>query len=165
MIRKMLVVLPLLLACAEQEDAPELDIPEDSIAQADSVGELRPSSQPASQNVSAELEASLRDVVRGPTQAERDAGAQSWFSEKTANALKSVTMDAAGHAMVDFEDLRTLIPNASSSAGSEMLLRELNTAVFAFPSVNSVEYRINGSCDVFGEWIQVGCKGYTRLDK
>ena len=46
-----------------------------------------------------------------------------------------------------------------------MLLQELNAAVFAFPSVKSVEYRINGSCDTFGEWIQVGCKGYTRLDK
>jgi spore germination protein GerM len=160
--RKVICVLPLLLACAEQQDAPELDIPGDSIAQADSAGELRPSSQPASVNVSIELEAALRDLVRGPTQAERDAGAQSWFSEKTANAFKSVTMDAAGHAMVDFADLRPLIPNASSSAGSEMLLRELNAAVFAFPSVNSVEYRINGSCEDFGEWIQVGCKGYTR---
>jgi hypothetical protein len=132
--RKVVFTLALLLACAEQRGA-------------------------------AELEAALRDVVRGPTQAQRDAGAQSWFSEKTANALESVTIDAAGHAMVDFEDLRTLIPNASSSAGSEMLLRELNTAVFEFPSVKSVEYRIRGSCDVFGEWIQVGCKRYTRLDR
>jgi spore germination protein GerM len=162
----MIVVLPLLLACAEQQETPELEVSEDSIVQADSaVGELRPSSQPASRNVSVELEAALRDVVRGPSEAEREAGAQSWFSEKTANAFKSVTMDAAGHVMVDFEDLRTLIPNASSSAGSQMLLRELNATVFAFPSVKSVEYRINGSCDAFGEWIQVGCKGYTRSDK
>jgi spore germination protein GerM len=156
MIKNVIVVLPLLLACADQQKTPELDVPEDSLAQ---------TAQPPAANVSADLEAALRDVVRGPSEAERDAGAQSWFSEKTANALKSVTMDAAGHAMVDFEDLRTLIPNASSSAGSEMLLGELNAAVFAFPAVKSVEYRINGSCDVFGEWTQVGCRGYTRLDQ
>ena len=161
-IRSMIVVVPLLLACAEQRETPELEVSGDSLVPTDSVSELRPSSQPAPINVSIELEAALRDVVRGPSQAERDAGAQSWFSSKTANAFKSVTMDAAGHVMVDFEDLRKLIPNASSSAGSEMLLQELNAAVFAFPSVKSVEYRINGSCDVFGEWIQVGCKGYTR---
>ena len=56
--------------------------------------------------------------------------AGSWFSSRTAGALRSESIDSVGHAVVDFEDLRPLIPNASSSAGSEMLLQELNAAVF-----------------------------------
>lgn len=105
---------------------------------------------------SARLEAALRQLLRGPTPAERADGIHSWFSETTAQALRSVQMDEAGHAVVDFADLRELIPNASTSAGSGMLLRELNGTVFAVPSVESVEYRIEGSCEDFWEWLQYG---------
>lgn len=102
------------------------------------------------------LEAALRELMRGPTEAERTTGVHSWFSDTTAQALRSVQVDGAGHAVVDFADLRGLIPNASTSAGSGMLLRELNATVFAVPSVESVEYRIEGSCEDFWEWLQYG---------
>ena len=102
------------------------------------------------------LEASLRQLLRGPTPAERAEGIHSWFSDTTAQALRSVRVDEAGHAVVEFADLRALIPNASASAGSGMLLRELNGTVFAVPSVESVEYRIEGSCEAFWEWLQYG---------
>ena len=105
---------------------------------------------------SASLEAALRQLLRGPTPAERAGGIHSWFSDTTARALRSVQADEAGHAIVDFADLRELIPNASTSAGSGMLLRELNGTVFAVPSVESVEYRIEGSCEDFWEWLQYG---------
>lgn len=102
------------------------------------------------------LEAALRQLVRGPTPAERAEGIHSWFSDTTAQALLSVQVNEAGHAVVDFADLRELIPNASASAGSAMLLRELNGTAFAVPSVESVEYRIEGSCEAFWEWLQYG---------
>ena len=102
------------------------------------------------------LEAALRQLVRGPTPAERAEGIHSWFSDTTVQALRSVEVDEAGHAVVDFADLRALIPNASASAGSAMLLRELNMTVFAVPSIESVEYRIEGSCEAFWEWLQYG---------
>jgi spore germination protein GerM len=103
-----------------------------------------------------DLEAAIRQLLQGPAEGERAAGLHSWFSDTTANALRSVSVDEAGRAIVDFEDLRALIPNASTSAGSGMLLRELNSTVFAVPSVQSVEYRIEGSCEVFWEWLQYG---------
>lgn len=102
------------------------------------------------------LEAALRQLLRGPTPAERAEGIHSWFSDTTAQALRSVQVNEAGHAVVDFADLRELIPNASASAGSAMLLRELNGTAFAVPSVESVEYRIEGSCEAFWEWLQYG---------
>jgi hypothetical protein len=63
---------------------------------------------------------------------------------------------------VNFRDLRPVIPNASTSAGSQILLRELDATVFQFPSVRSVEYRINGSCAAFFEWLQLACAVRSR---
>jgi spore germination protein GerM len=108
------------------------------------------------------LEAALRQLLRGPTASERSAGMHSWFSDTTAGALRSVDVDVEGGAVVDFADLRELIPNASTSAGSAMLLRELNATVFAVPAVQSVEYRIEGSCDQFWEWLQYDCQVVAR---
>lgn len=102
------------------------------------------------------LEAALREMLKGPSDSARAAGTHSWFSDTTAGALRSVTVDGAGGAIVDFADLRRLIPNASTSAGSGMLLRELNATVFAVPEIQRVEYRIEGSCEAFWEWLQYG---------
>lgn len=103
----------------------------------------------------ASLETALRELLRGPTGSERDAGIHSWFSPATEGALRSVTIEQE-RAIIDFGDLSSLIPNASTSAGSAMLLRELNGTVFEFPSVQSIEYRIEGSCERFWEWLQRG---------
>lgn len=101
------------------------------------------------------LRAELEQLVRGPSEPQPDA--YSWFSSATADALRSVSVDSAGHATVDFQDLRTRIPNASSSAGSAMLLDELNAAVFRVVAVRSVDYLMDGSCERFWEWLQYGC--------
>ncbi len=108
-------------------------------------------------NASPGVRTALEWLVRGPTSEEQATGIQSWFSDETAGALKSVEMDSTGRATVDFQDLRLLIPNASSSAGSAMLLQELEGTVFQFTEIQSVEFRINGSCDLFWEWLQYGC--------
>jgi hypothetical protein len=108
------------------------------------------------------LRASLEALLAGPTAAEREATLGSWFSADTAGMLRSVSM-RDGHAVVDFRDLRPVIPNASSSAGSVRLLSQLDGTVFQFPSVRSVEYRIDGSCEAFTEWLQIGgCDRRTR---
>ncbi len=108
------------------------------------------------------LRVALEALVAGPTEAERSAGYSSWFSDKTASALRSVRIDN-GHAVVDFEDLRPLISGASSSAGSALLLSQLDTTVFQFRTVGSVEYRLTGSCEAFNEWLQYGgCERRTR---
>ena len=60
-----------------------------------------------------------------------------------------------GQAVVDFGDLRTVIPNASSSTGSQILLSELDATVFQFDTVDSVIYRIDGNADDFYEWLQL----------
>lgn len=108
------------------------------------------------------LRASLDALVRGPSATERAVGISSWFSGATTGMVRSVDIDS-GHAVVDFDDLRPVIPNASASAGSELLLSQLDATVFQFPSVESVEYRIGGSCETLTEWLQIGgCDARTR---
>jgi spore germination protein GerM len=106
------------------------------------------------------LRAALDQLLRGPSDPQTQE--HSWFSSATTRALRSVSVDSAGHATVDFEDLRALIPNASSSAGSALLLEELNTTVFSVEGVRSVDYLIEGSCDRFWEWLQYGCQTIDR---
>lgn len=100
------------------------------------------------------LRTALDQLLAGPTAAERTAGLTSWFSSATAGYLARVTI-SSGNAVVDFTDLRAVIPNASSSAGSRMLLSQLDATVFQFPGISSVLYRIDGSCQLFGEWLQI----------
>jgi hypothetical protein len=117
--------------------------------------------QPVPREVPAQLQrhpvqATLERLLAGPTEAERDLGYHSFFSRETAGMLRGVALDG-DRLTVDFADLRTVIPNASTSAGSELLLGELNATVFQFIEVRYVEYRIAGSCDAFWEWLQRAC--------
>jgi hypothetical protein len=102
------------------------------------------------------LRAALEQLLAGPTSTERAAGLRSWFSGATAGMLRDVALSPTGAATVDLGDLRGVIPGASSSAGSDLLLRQLDATVFQFPSVTSVVYRIAANCEAFTEWLQYG---------
>ncbi len=110
--------------------------------------------------VSDDLRQVLETLLRGANGG--SAGEPSWFSSATANMLRSATVDTSGHAIVDFADLSVVIPNASSSAGSTMLLSELNAVVFSVDGIESVDYLIEGSCERFWEWLQYGCQTVRR---
>lgn len=131
----------------------------------DPEGRAVPAPEPVSRVVPASsgvLRASLTALLAGPTAVETDAGLSSFFSSATAGLLRGVTLDD-GRAVVDFGDLPSVIPNASSSAGSALLLSELDATVFQFSTVRTAEYRIAGSCTAFTEWLQLGgCEPRTR---
>lgn len=107
------------------------------------------------------LTTALHELVAGPTAAERERGLTSWFSDSTRQVLRRVRLED-GFLVVDFVDLPRLIPGASSSAGSEALLASLDSTVFQFETVDSVEYRLEGSCAEFWEWLQRGCTMVRR---
>lgn len=109
-----------------------------------------------------DLRVALEILLQGPAAAEREQGITSWFSAATAGRLLSAAVDGTGRAIVDFDDLPSALPNASSSTGSTLLLQELNGTVFADPDVRSVEYRSNGSCEAFWNWLQYDCRIVTR---
>jgi spore germination protein GerM len=112
----------------------------------------------------APLDGALRALVVGPTAEERADGLGSWFSADTRDVLRRVRVED-GHAVVDFRgELRDLIPGASSSTGSQLLLVSLNRTVFQFDHVEAVEYSLDGSCDAFWEWLQRSCEPVTRAE-
>lgn len=105
--------------------------------------------------------AALRALVAGPTAEERAAGLGSWFSDSTAGSLSGVEWQD-GFLVVSFRGLSGRIPGAGSSAGSSHLLAALDSTVFHFPGVDSVEYRLDGSCGAFWEWLQRECRVVRR---
>lgn len=110
------------------------------------------------------IRAAFDELVAGPTEVELDAGAGSFFSPATAGTVESVTL-SDGLLIIDFRDLRSLIPNASTSCGSEALLAQLNHTAFAFQTVGRVRYRIDRSCDEFANWLQRECFEVDRAGR
>jgi hypothetical protein len=102
----------------------------------------------------------LEALVAGPTAEETADGASSFFSTATADSLRSATLDDE-LLLVDFIGLDTLIPNASTSCGSELLLAELTRTTLQFAEVERVRFQLDGSCDRFYEWLQRECTDYT----
>ncbi|MEX2659239.1 MAG: Gmad2 immunoglobulin-like domain-containing protein [Acidimicrobiales bacterium] len=107
------------------------------------------------------LQATLEQLVAGPSDEERAVGQSSLFSAETADILAGVTI-REGTAIVD---LRETVDNASTSAGQLAFRGALNRTVFQFSTVERIEYRLDGSCDAFWQWQQVGdCQIVTRDD-
>ena len=67
--------------------------------------------------------------------------------------LRSVRV-AGGVAFVDFRDFSRVIPNASSSCGSRLLLAQLDRTATQFPTVKRAVYSFDGSRTAFYEWLQ-----------
>jgi hypothetical protein len=109
------------------------------------------------------IEATLQELLAGPTDEERAMGFSSWFSAESASALNSITLEAS-KLTVDFNDA-IIINNASTSTGGMFLMAELQANLFQFPEVDSIEFQIDGSCVAFGNWMQIGeCAIWTRAD-
>jgi hypothetical protein len=99
----------------------------------------------------------------GPSDAEKEAGFTSWF-HPAASFGWSIEVREDGDFTVDFQDLDDLIPNASTSAGSRMLLSQLNSTLFQFEVVQTVHYTLRGDCAAFWEWLQMDCHPVTRVE-
>ena len=111
------------------------------------------------------LTATLELLLAGPTPADEAAGLSSWFWSATSGLLNSVTVTPEGVATIDFDPaLATTIPNASSSAGSDQLLRELDATVLNGTGITSATYTLGGSCGEFFGWLQRDCTSRTPDD-
>lgn len=118
---------------------------------------------PETDNQEALVHSTLKELLKGPTDAEIAQGFTSWFSPATAGAVTDVVWDGEFFTVV-FQGLKALIPNASTSAGSQILLSQLNSTVFQFDFVESVNYTLEGNCDDFWQWLQSDCHIVTRAE-
>ena len=112
-------------------------------------------------SVEGRLTAALQELLKGATPQEKDQGLISVFSNDSAGKLNGVVV-TQGNAVIDFRNLRQAIPQAGTSEGGAVMMIQLNQTVFGFPSVKSVEYRVDGSCDSFWEWQESMCHVVTR---
>lgn len=102
----------------------------------------------------APLRGALEALLAGPTEAERADGYEGWFSDDTAHLLDGVRLDGA-RALVSFAaTLPEVIPNASSSCGSSLLLAQLDRTATQFPSVDEAWYSLEGDRADFYGWLQ-----------
>lgn len=111
---------------------------------------------PVDREVSAEapLRGALQALLAGPTEDEAAAGYGSWFSAETEGMLNGVRLDD-GTAHVDFADFSEVIPNASTSCGSALLLGQLDATVTQFDTVTEARYAFDGDQAAFYEWLQL----------
>lgn len=107
------------------------------------------------------LRAALEALTAGPLPEERDQGIHSFFGEHSIGLVEDLTI-RGDTVWVDFGDLVAAVPNASSSTGSFHFLAELNGTVFAVPGVEVVEYRMEGSCAAFWNFLQRDCQRVHR---
>jgi hypothetical protein len=96
----------------------------------------------------------MNHLLAGPNATERADGFGSFFSEESAGALLTGNLQD-GHLILDFTEGIT-VDNASTATGSTFFLAELYANAFQFEQVGSVEFRINGSCEAFWEFLQAG---------
>ena len=105
------------------------------------------------------LRVALQLLTRGPSPEEEARGLSSFFSTDSSGLIESARIEGR-RLVLELGDFRSLIPNASSSAGSRAFLDELNGTVFSnsdVAEVEEVEYRLDGSCEAFWTFLQRGC--------
>lgn len=107
------------------------------------------------------LRFALEALLEGPISAEQAVGLHSFFSEATGGMLNDVTV-VDGVAYIDFQDFSGVIPNASTSAGSRMLLDQIAGTVFQFDAITEAELSFDRSCDAFWNWLQRDCERLQR---
>lgn len=105
--------------------------------------------------------AAFEALVGGPTTAEANDGAGSFFSPATSESVRSIDL-TDGLLKIEFVDFRNEISNASTSCGSASFLASLNATAFEFDEVERVRYTIFGSCNNFYNWLQTECHDQTR---
>jgi len=110
------------------------------------------------------LGATMTELVKGPTDAERELGFGSFFSADTANAFRGVTI-SDGRAFIDFNAFEVPEAVTATDQGRQFFVINIAANALQYDSVTSVEIRLGGSCQAFSELIGAsGCTVVTQAD-
>lgn len=124
----------------------------------------RPRPVGASASTAGRLRAALNELVKGPTAVERQSGVGSIFSAKTAGIVRQVELDDSGTATINFAPFAEKIPAVSAADGGAHFIFSLNETIFQFEAVQSIDYRVNGTCEAFWTPMEAECHLYTRAE-
>jgi spore germination protein GerM len=89
------------------------------------------------------LRSALTQLFIGVTPDEAAAGLRSMFSPYTAGTLDDVTV-ADGVATLSWTQVFEVANNFSTSAGSLLVMSEIEATVFEFPEVTGIEFTVEG---------------------
>jgi hypothetical protein len=106
-----------------------------------------------------QMAATLRELLQGPSPREQAQGFRSVFSLRTARSLETVSV-TRGEAIVDFSELPDVVGLAAQE-DAVFFVANLNANVFQYPAIDSIEYRLGGSCAAF--WDHLGDAGGCRI--
>jgi hypothetical protein len=98
----------------------------------------------------------LKQLFQGTTSDEKSQGYSSMFSVKTKDILKGLKI-INNTAYVNLTDIRNIIPNASTSCGSQSFLKQVEETLKHDRKIKDVRFAINGDPQTFYDWIQIGC--------
>jgi hypothetical protein len=109
----------------------------------------------------APLRAALGELFRGLIRRERRAGCFSMFSRRSAGLLRDVAI-IDGQAVIDFRRFGSKLTGATTTTGGTIFLSQLNFTVFQFPTVSSIRYELQGSCERFFNLLQGSCQIFRQ---
>jgi hypothetical protein len=109
------------------------------------------------------MTATMRELVKGPTDEEMAVGFGSFWSGATEDAIEFVTI-RDGVGVVDFVGIEELVDRLDPIA-KQFWLGELYATVFQFETLNAAEFQLGGSCDDFWQLVNgTGCEVIQRAD-
>lgn len=101
-------------------------------------------------------QAALQELFKGPYKAEEKLGFNSVFSLKTANAVKDIKV-VNKVSYINLEDIRKIVPNASTSCGAALFMASINQTMKHNSSTQKNYFAIDGNPQTFYDWMQIGC--------
>jgi hypothetical protein len=104
----------------------------------------------------------LEQLFGGPSEAEKAQGYSSFFSEKTKEILLDFKVENET-AYVNFKDIRSLLPNITTSCGSAEFLAQAGETLKHYRTIKKVIYAIEGDPETFYEWMQFGCSAENNF--
>jgi hypothetical protein len=106
------------------------------------------------------LTTTIRELVKGLDADEDALGFRSPFPDSGDGSFLGVSI-SGGTAFMEF-DVTVFPEGVDTPEGSQIFLSTLNVNVFQFDTVNSIEYRLGGSCDAFWQQLGSSCEVVTR---
>ncbi len=117
------------------------------------------------------LRAALEEMLRGPTQAERERGFRSLFSGRTEGMLRSISRSAGGDTVrIDFADFRSELgegPDPTSFVPGGVMADLTWTVFQQFPDVQALRFAFDGDEAAFWSWLSRAPReprAFTRTD-
>lgn len=128
-------------------------------------GQLYPAHRVASDTVDP-VEAAIAELVRGPTEEEREGGLRSFFGPWTKAALRDVQRRGDTVHIDLAEPPRAILddPNAKSFLPPGLMADITWTVFRQFPDVAAIRLSFDGSEQAFWSWLGGPVRAFTRRD-